>query len=205
MIPYSITTDNIDKSKSLVATAQSSRLWRQQCESRLRTNSKRPTLYACSQIGHASRSRPRSTRHCTTPDIIRRGVRIGTAHKHQHRLEMRCGRTCREAAVAVNLAPVDGVGVRGADRPTRLLTTAVMQLKRWQQTTRSATCSSGCSHRRPRRQPRSKTYAITAHGSRARLGASRSRAEQVAAAVVEAGLGADAAAGLDRTQDGVLS
>jgi hypothetical protein len=152
-----------------------------------------------------TRRGPRSTRHCTTPDIIRRGVRIGTAHKHQHRLEMRCGRTCREAAVAVNLAPVDGVGVRGADRPTRLLTTAVMQLKRWQQTTRSATCSSGCSHRRPRRQPRSKTYAITAHGSRAHLGASRSRAEQVAAAVVEAGLGADAAAGLDRTQDGVLS
>ena len=97
-------------------------------------------------------------------------------------------------AVTVNLAPIDGVGVRGAERPTRLLNTAVMQLERWQQNTRSATCSSCCSRRRPQRQPRSKTYAVTAHGSRARLGANSSRAEQVAATVVEAGLGADTAA-----------
>ena len=71
-------------------------------------------------------------------------------------------------AVTVNLAPIDGVGVRGAERPTRLLNTAVMQLERWQQNTRSAACSSCCSRRRPQRQPRSKTYAVTAHGSRAR-------------------------------------
>jgi hypothetical protein len=94
---------------------------------------------------------------------------------------MRCGQTCREAAVAVKPAPVDDVGVRGAERPTRLLTTAAMQLKHWQQTTRSATCISSCSRRRPRRQPHTRLVV--------RLGKYR-RAEQVAAAVVAASLGA---------------
>jgi hypothetical protein len=109
--------------------------------------------------------------------------KTNSVRKEKGELGMRCGQICSGAAVDVKPAPVDGI-VRGAERPTWMLTTAVIQLKRWQQATRSATCSSTRSCTRPRRQPHPRRVV--------RLGEYR-RAEKVAAAIVAAGLGDGAA------------
>ena len=75
--------------------------------------------------------------HPTQPSGKEIGKTNSVRKQKKGKLEMRCGQTCREVAVNVKLAPVDGVGVRSQ--------------------------RDACSRRRSRRSRSRKTYAAIDH------------------------------------------